>query len=311
MILSASRRTDIPAFYSGWFINRLREGYVLVPNPFNIKHLSRIELSPENIDCIIFWTKNAAPIFDKLNIIEELGYKDYYFEFTITPYDESIEKHLPPKNEVAETFRRLSDRIGADRVDWRFDPVIINERITEPWLLNQFELMCNQLAGYTTKCIISFVDIYKHSDSTFMSVDMEKQKYIAKHLAEIASLYNLKLYACCEEYDFSSYGINHSACIDKEKIESIIGCGLTGRKDNGQRKNCGCMESIDIGIYNSCSHECTYCYATNNKKIHDGIKKLHDINSPLLIGFPTGEELITVRAVNSLKNPSLPFISGN
>jgi hypothetical protein len=311
MILSVSRRTDIPAFYSDWFINRLREGYVLVPNPYNSKRLSRIELSPENIDCIVFWTKNAFPMFDKLEIIEKFGYEDYYFEFTITPYDESIEKHLPSKSEVVGTFQRLSDRIGADRVDWRFDPVIINKQITEQWLLDQFGVMCHKLAGYTTKCIISFVDIYRHSGSTFMSLSPEKQEYIAKHLVEIASSYNLKLYTCCEEYDLNSYGINHSACIDKDKIESITGCRLTGKKDNGQRKNCGCMESIDIGIYNSCSHECTYCYATNNKNTVDRRKKLHDKDSPMLIGFPTGEELVTARAVDSLKDISLPHINVN
>lgn len=305
MILSVSRRTDIPAFYSDWFINRLREGYVLVPNPYNTKRISRIELSPENVDCIVFWTKNASPIFNKLGIIEGLGYKDYYFEFTVTPYDKNIEKHLPPKSELIETFQRLSNRIGADRVDWRFDPVIINEHVTEQWLLSQFEKMCNRLAGYTTECIISFVDIYKHLGSAFKVLDIEKQKYIAKNLAKISSAYNLRLSSCCEEYDFNQYGINNAACINKEKIESIVGCKLIARKDAGQRKDCGCLESIDVGIYNSCLHQCTYCYATNNHNAQNRKKQLHNSDSPMLIGFPSGEETITIRTAGSLKAPPL------
>lgn len=303
MILSVSRRTDIPAFYTDWFINRLRDGYVLVPNPYNTKRLYRIELFPENIDCIVFWTKNASPMFNKLDIIEGLGYKDYYFEFTVTPYDKSIEKYLPPKSRIIETFRRLSDRIGMDRVDWRFDPIIINENITDQWLLGKFESMCNQLAGYTTKCTISYVDVYRHLGAVFRNQDMEKQEYMAKHLAEIASSYNLRLYTCCEEYDFSPYGIDHSACIDKEKVERMSGCKIFAGKDAGQRKNCGCMKSIDIGIYNSCLHGCTYCYATNNYDSYDGRKKVHYPDSPMLIGLPNGEETIASRVVNSIKLP--------
>ena len=301
MILSASRRTDIPAFYSEWFINRLKEGFVLVPNPYNPKQLSRITLSPETVDCIVFWSKNTAPMFDKLVQIEELGYRDYYFEFTITPYDKSIEKGLPPKSELIQTFQRLSDKIGLNRVDWRFDPIIINGQITENLILSRFEEMCKQLAGYTTKCIISYIDIYRHTDPVFKQISKDKQLFIAKHLADIASGYKLPLYTCSEEQDFSLYGIGHSACIDKEKIESIVGCKLVTRKDSGQRKNCGCVGSIDIGMYNTCSHGCSYCYATTTRKVSERKKAEHDPNSPVLAGSLDGVETVIPRIVTSLK----------
>lgn len=307
MILSASRRTDIPAFYSEWFINRLRKGFVLVPNPYNTKQLSRITLSPEIIDCIVFWTKDATPMIDKLSCLEELGYKDYYFEFTITAYDESIEKQLRPKSEIINTFQRLSDKIGADRVDWRFDPIILNDQITEVLILTRFEEMCKMLAAYTTKCITSFVDIYKHTPPAFQNMPDEKKEYMAKYLSEIASSYNLHLYTCSEEKDFSSFGINRSACLDKEKIENIVGYQLLTRKDAGQRKACGCMESIDIGVYNTCNHGCVYCYATKSHKTSEKNRLLHNPHSPMLIGVPNGDEIVIPKTGKSLKNRQLPI----
>lgn len=168
--------------------------------------------------------------------------------------------------------------------------------------------MCKQLAGYTTKCFISYVDIYKHTNPAFKKISAEKQEYIAKNLADIASAFNLQLYICCEEQDFSSYGIHHSACIDKEKIEHIIGCKLLARKATGQRKNCGCIESVDIGIYNTCNHACTYCYATTHSGAPERNRMLHNPHSPMLIGVPNGKEIVTSRIVSSLKDRQLPLM---
>lgn len=302
MILSVSRRTDIPAFYSEWFINRLREGYVLTPNPYNANQLSRISLTPQKIDCIVFWTKNALPLLRKLDIIEDLGYKDFYFEFTITAYDNEIEKHLPQKGKIVEAFQRLSDRIGSNRVDWRFDPIIINNQLTESWILNRFELLCKSLARYTNKCIISFIDIYRHIHPKFSEIPLSIKENLVRKLVDIASSYNLKLYTCSENQDYSSYGVCRSACIDKEKIESIIGCPLHARKDNGQRKNCGCIESIDIGVYNTCKHGCSYCYATKSSAITKNEDMQYNPCSPILTGYPTGKEKIIEKKVISLKD---------
>lgn len=130
MIISASRRTDIPGFYSEWFLHRLRTGYAIAPNPWNPRDLSRVRLSPDNVDCIMFWTKNAGPMLDKLAVMDGMGYR-YYFSFTVTPYGADMEKNLPPKQRVVDTFRELSDRLGPNRVDWRFDPIVVNDRYSE------------------------------------------------------------------------------------------------------------------------------------------------------------------------------------
>ena len=167
--------------------------------------------------------------------------------------------------------------------------------------------LCKQLAGYTTRCIISFVDAYRHVDPAFKDLSGEKQEYMALHLAGIASAYNIRLYTCSEQQDFSQYGIRHAACIDKEKIESIIGCKLLARKDAGQRKCCGCIESVDIGVYNTCDHACAYCYATTNPQISERNRLLHDPHSPMLIGIPNGEEIMIPKIMKSFKDHQLPI----
>lgn len=306
MILSVSRRTDIPAFYSDWFVNRLRGGYVLVPNPYSPRHLSRISLSPAQVDCIVFWTKNAAPMLSRLKEVEELGYANYYFEFTLTPYDASIEKNLPPKNNLIRTFRQLSDQIGPSRVDWRFDPIVLTQSFTASRLLDRFEDFAKQLAVYTERCIISFVDIYRSIRSLFQEIAPEKKAYIAEHLAEIAASYRLKLYACGEAEEYKKYGIYPSACIDRDKIEHIVGYKLRCSKDTTQRKHCQCVESVDIGIYDTCRHGCTYCYATRTKRAEAGSPP-SDPFAPMLTGYPLGTEAVTERKMVALKDPQRTF----
>ena len=157
MILSVSRRTDIPAYYSAWFLNRLAEGFVLVPNPHNPRQLSRIPLSPETVDCIVFWTKNPAPMLDALPRIEAAGYP-FYFQFTLTPYGPRTEPGLPPKEELVRAFWALSRRLGPKRVVWRYDPVMVDGRYPTAWHLERFEALCNALEGAAERCVFSFVD---------------------------------------------------------------------------------------------------------------------------------------------------------
>lgn len=297
MILSASRRTDIPAFYSEWFIHRLRERFVLVPNPYHAKQLSRLSFSPETIDCIVFWTKNAAPLLPRLDEMEKLGYENYYFEYTLTPYGADIEKQLCPKTEAIRTFQQISDRVGPRRIDWRFDPILLGGDITETCIFERFETLARQLAPYTERCIISFIDIYRHLPPVFQALSAETTDLIARHLAQIAAAYRLPLYACGESRDYSRYGILPAACIDKEKIEKILGCTLQIRKDSGQRALCRCMESIDIGVYNTCRHGCTYCYATKNRLTPAPPPP----TAPMLTGYPAGDEKITEKTAVSLK----------
>lgn len=157
MILSVSRRTDIPAFYSDWFMNRLREGFVYVRNPMNYKQVSNVVLNPEVVDCIVFWTKNPEKLMNHLDEIDQMGYQ-YYFQFTITPYNHSIEPSLPPKARIIETFKRLSNKIGKEKVVWRYDPIILNEELTIEHHVRSFAEMVASLSEFTTDCIIGLAE---------------------------------------------------------------------------------------------------------------------------------------------------------
>lgn len=300
MIVSASRRTDIPACYTEWLMNRLKEKYVLVPSPYNPKKLGRVDLSPECVDCIVFWTKNPLPMLDRLDEIETLGYR-FYFQFTLTPYGPDVERNLPPKTELIKTFLELSRKIGPERIVWRYDPVIISENDSVAWHLKQFRKLCAQLEGATQRCVFSFIDVYSNLKKQFREMSRKEMLTIAEGFSQTAKDYHLPLFTCCEKIDLSSLQIQHSACIDQKLIEKIIGCPIKAKKDMGQRPACGCIESVDIGTYGTCRNGCTYCYATaSSKAVSQQIQK-HSPTSPMLIGFPSGDEKITNRTSPSQK----------
>lgn len=288
MILSVSRRTDIPAFYSEWFMERLRQKYVLVRNPFNIHSISRIPLSPENVDAIVFWTKNSKPIHKYLDEIDELGYK-YYFQYTITPYKNDLEEKVQDKKEIVETFKKLSEKIGSEKVILRYDPVILSDNYTIDFHKKAFARLCDLLAPYTEKIIFSFLDDYKKISKNIKQLNIkeisaEEMCIMAEYFADTAKKYNLKIESCAEQIDLGRFGINHGKCIDDELIEKITGYKISAGKDN-QRNACGCVKCIDIGEYNTCMHKCLYCYANINKDAAFKDYKLHDKKSPLLIGY--------------------------
>ena len=288
MILSVSRRTDIPAFYSEWFMERLRQKYVLVRNPFNIHSISRIPLSPENVDAIVFWTKNSKPIHKYLDEIDELGYK-YYFQYTITPYKNDLEEKVQDKKEIVETFKKLSEKIGSEKVILRYDPVILSDNYTIDFHKKAFARLCDLLAPYTEKIIFSFLDDYKKISKNIKQLNIkeisaEEMCIMAEYFADTAKKYNLKIESCAEQIDLGRFGINHGKCIDDELIEKITGYKISAGKDK-QRNACGCVKCIDIGEYNTCMHKCLYCYANINKDAAFKDYKLHDKKSPLLIGY--------------------------
>lgn len=287
MILSVSRRTDIPAFYAEWFMERLRQKYVLVRNPFNIHSISRIPLSPENVDAIVFWTKNSKPIHRYLDEIDELGYK-YYFQYTITPYKKDLEEEVQDKKEIVETFKNLSEKIGSEKVILRYDPVILSDNYTIDFHKKAFARLCDLLAPYTKKIVFSFLDDYKKISKNIKQLNIkeisaEEMCIMAEYFADTAKKYNLKIESCAEQIDLERFGINHGKCIDNELIEKITGYKLSVGRDN-QRNACGCIKCIDIGEYNTCMHKCLYCYANINKDAAFKNNKLHDKFSPLLIG---------------------------
>jgi len=270
MILSVSRRTDIPAFYSNWFYNRVKEGFVYVRNPINKHQISKILINPDIIDCIVFWTKNPNAMLARLDEITQFN---YYFQFTITPYNQNIECFVPEKEQVINTFKKLSDKIGDKRVVWRYDPILLTNEIDINYHIKYFEFIAKKLSSYTNKCVISFIDNYKKTERNMKHISVREFNIneilsISKSIADIAKAYKIEVQSCAEEYDLESVGIKHGKCIDNMLIENILGYPVSSKKDKNQRKECGCIKSVDIGEYNTCGHNCLYCYANfNHSKI--------------------------------------------
>lgn len=305
MIISASRRTDIPGFYSEWFMNRLKEGYVLTRNPMNHAQVSKIILSKELIDCIVFWTKDPLKMMDKLTQLDNYGYP-YYFQFTLTPYGKELESNLRDKTEILETFIRLSNQIGSERVLWRYDPIILNHNITIDYHKQKFKQLCQTLSGYTKVCTISFVDEYTKLSNVLKSGKIRELTeaemiQLAKFLSLTGKQYGIEVRSCCEKLDFTAYGIKPASCIDKQTIESITRSSLNVKTDINQRQGCGCISSIDIGVYNTCNNGCIYCYANySTSSVLNNIRN-HNKESNILIGTVHSDEKVTTKQVKSLK----------
>jgi Domain of unknown function (DUF1848). len=261
MIVSASRRTDIPAFYADWFFERVREGFALVPNPFNARQVRRVSLKPEDVDCFVFWTKNPTPMLPRL---DEINKYPYYFQYTLTAYENDIEKNIPPANKRLEAFLDLAGKIGPERVIWRYDPVFLSPKYTLQYHLDFFEKAACALEDYTFKCTISFMDPYKsiekrmqpHAPQPWTEDEMREA---ARSLSEIAFSHGIAMDTCAEEIDLSDMNIGHARCIDPVLIERLFHKKVDAGKDKYQRPACNCAVSVDIGMYNTCPGSCKYC----------------------------------------------------
>ena len=297
MILSVSRRTDIPSFYSEWFFNRLKEGFALVRNPMNFRQVSRVSLDPSVIDCIVFWTKDPSKLLANLELLADYH---YYFQITITGYEQIIEPNLPPTEEIVDSFKRLAEKIGTKRVIWRYDPIILTRDLDINFHMANFTSLAAALGGSSDRCVISFLDLYKktaHKMKKFGTSTISKSamEEVAGHLVKEANHYGLSLETCSEEIDLDSLGIRHGKCIDPELISEITGQRLDVPKDPNQRQACGCARSVDLGAYNTCLHGCMYCYANYNEKAVKKQSALHNPSSPLLVGDIEPNDKITDR----------------
>jgi hypothetical protein len=304
MIISASRRNDLPAFFSEWFFNRIDEGFVYVRNPMNPKMVSDISLKPNIVDCFVFWTKNPRPMLSNLFKLDDLGY-NYYYQFTLNPYGENIEMNVPKKNEIIATFRELANRIGPERVIWRYDPILLTNEITVEYHIKYFEYLASKLHSHTKKCVISYIDFYKKCQRNLKSVnpidfDSEVKLQLAKAFHKIASRYDLIIETCAEDIELNDIGIDHCKCVDDILIESLCADKLKVSKDINQREACGCVTSIDIGTYNTCNHGCLYCYANFNNNIVAENTSKHIPSSPLLFGEINENDKITKRKMSSI-----------
>lgn len=306
MIISASRRTDIPAFYSKWFMERIKEGYYIKVNPFNSKQKKVVSLNPEDVDCIVFWTKNPKPMMKHLRELDELGYR-YYFQYTLNDYPKPLEPRLPHLNSRLEIFRELSDCIGPEKVIWRFDPIIYSSITPIPYLIDKFSFIAKQLNGYTSRVVISFVDMYGKTKNKFKKIENEhgieffnlqadsnKREFhkLVSTLSTISRENHLQIFSCAEKVKLDAYGIKHGACIDHQLIRDIFHTDIHVKKDPNQRTECLCSVSEEMGSYDTCKFNCTYCYAVRSEKTVQKNSANHSWNSPLLVGkLEVGEPL--------------------
>ena len=291
VIVSASRSTDIPAFYADWFLERLKAGYSVWVNPFNQE---RYRVLFNDTRMIVFWSKNPKPMLERLDEVESLGFKQYYFQFTLNDYvTEGLEPNVPPVAERIDTFRHLARRIGKERVIWRFDPLLLSNYLTVDVLLEKIASIGHELQGATEKLVFSFADIQAYrkvgknlSGTNCREFSSEEKIEFAKGLRDVNLSLGLEMATCAEDIDLSEYGIKHNKCVDDDlmvrlfhddaKLMDFIGAeydmidGWTikkSRKDKGQRKACGCIVSKDIGMYNTCPHLCRYCYANSSDNV--------------------------------------------
>ena len=295
MIISASRRTDIPAFYFDWFLNRLRAGFVDVVNPFNRRQVSRVSLAPQAVDCIVFWTKDPAPMLVKLATLEAYP---YYVQISITPYGSDVETNLRPKAAIIKTVQNLSSMLERHRVVWRYDPILLNERYTITSHLEWFKRSLEQLAPSVERCVISFIDMYTKAKKNTQGLNLrelteDEMHELAAGFADIAKGCGVKLQTCSEAVALEQYGITHGACIDSGLVERIMGKPLRIGKAKSQRPLCDCVESFDIGGYDTCIHGCRYCYANASpERARLGFAG-HDDNASCITGRLVGDEKIT------------------
>lgn len=290
MILNISGRTDIVAFYTPWLMNRMKEGFVDVRNPFYPKKVSRIYFS--DVDLIVFCTKNPLPILSYLQDIKI----PIVFHITLTPYNKDIEPNVIDKNKIIEGIKEISQIVGIDNVYVRYDPILINDKYTVSYHIKAFERLCNLLDGFVKHIIISFVDRYKNVEKNMnylklQEITNEDIEEIGKNFSEIGKQHNITLQTCYEENDLSKYGFIKEPCVSKEYAFS-----LTGKKfPKWQARKCGCVQMVDIGEYNSCNHLCKYCYANyDEKRVKNNILK-HDVASSLLLGNLHEDDEISVR----------------
>lgn len=317
IIISASRSTDIPAFYADWFVERWKRGYVRWKNPFNGKDLF---VSFQNTRAVVFWSKNPYPMLKHIDFLNS-NVKNYYFQFTLNDYEkEGFEGNVPPLFKRIETFKTLSNSIGKEKVIWRFDPMILTDQIDVKELLNRVENIGNQLVGYTDKLVFSYADIqtYRKVENNLRKENIPYREFLhddmiqfAEGLQELNKKWGFELATCSEKIPLEQYGIQHNKCIDDSlmiklfkhdaKLMDFLGvkpvqAGLFDEespafstknlKDKGQRELCGCIFSKDIGQYNTCPHECVYCYANTSKEIANANYKNFKANkqSDMIIG---------------------------
>ncbi|MBF0533120.1 MAG: DUF1848 domain-containing protein [Candidatus Omnitrophica bacterium] len=293
-IISVSRRTDIPAFYSEWFMNRVRAGFCCVPNPYNPRQVATVSLEPQEVKLFVFWTRNPAPLMTRLEELDNAGYH-YYFLYTVVGYPRTIDPHAPESAEAVKTFQQLSLRIGKEKVIWRYDPIFYSNSTSLEWHKSNFKRLLAAIAPYTKRVIFSFLAPYRKtlsrmSKETGQGFRFEPDAFqpatyagLIREMSILAKQHGIMLQSCAEESDMTSWGVVPGKCIDADLIGRITGQALDYKKDPSQRSACGCAVSKDIGMNTTCLFGCRYCYATNSMTTAQINHARHDPSAPSLL----------------------------
>ena len=298
MIINTGQRTDIPAFYSDWFVNRLKAGFVLVRNPYNPRSVTRYRLSPDVVDLIGFCTKNPAPMLPHMELLRPYG--QYWF-VTVTPYGKEIEPRVPDTRNVLESFRRLSDIVGVDSIGWRYDPIFISDEYPVERHIKAFEYMAKTLSGYTRTAVISFIDLYEKTRRNFpevRQVTAEQRLLLGETFVEIGKQYGMTIRPCGEGNELASVGADCSGCMTIATYEQALHQRLKIPKSAPARKECACY----LG---TCGHLCRYCYANYDAETVRKNMAMHDPESPLLIGHLQPEDQVHEARQESWIDPQI------
>jgi hypothetical protein len=292
VIISASRRSDIPAFYVDWLMNRIRAGFCTVANPARPKKVTRVSLRPEDVDVIVFWTRNAKPLLGRLAELDARGFRTY-FQYTILANPRILDPRCPPLHEAVATFKSLTDLIGPDRVVWRYDPIVVTDRTPEAYHLEKIARLAGSLRGYTKRLVVSLCDMYRHVQARFRRLEEQGVAIrllkgpvsadFAKSIAQIAAANAMEASSCAEDIEAVRSVIRPGKCVDDQLIEKVFGIRVTHQKDPSQRPACGCVVSKDIGAYDTCAYGCLYCYATRDAAGAASSRLKHDPAAPSLM----------------------------
>ena len=298
MILNTGSRTDIPAYYSEWFYNRIKEGFVYTRNPYNPKLIHSYKLDPSVVDVLVFCTKNPEPMIKRL---DEIAHFKQFWGVTLTAYGKDIEPHVPDKHRIIECIKVLSNQFGSQSVEWRYDPIFLSDKYTKEVHLRSFEHIANKLSGSIEVCVVSFIDLYQKTIKNFPSVSevyLEDQIELIKAFVEIGKKYNIRIKTCLENKILEDYGVDTSGCLTQSVLEKSLNQRLNIPKQTQAREGCDCLLGNDIGSYNSCGHGCVYCYANYDMKLVRENMQKHNKNSPLLIGELNSDD--TIKEINQV-----------
>ena len=298
MIVSASRRTDLPALYARWFMNRLRAGWCVVPNPFNPAQTSRISLAPEDVDLFVFWTRAPRPLLPHLEELRDRGF-DCLFLLTLLDYPRAMEPGRPSLDVSLAAFRELALRLGPERVVWRYDPLVFSNVTGSEWHCETFQRLARELRGHTARCIVSLMEPYRKARKRFAALaeqgveigtwPEEALPGLMGSLSAIARENGMEMQSCAQERDFRSQGVVPGACIDAKYIRERLEITVNSDVDPHQRPHCRCVVSRDIGMYDTCPAGCVYCYAVSDFSVARTNRARHDPEGESMLPLPEPE----------------------